>query len=306
LIRRNEPQEAEGFAKVIKVPITNGKYDFDKINEEISKVPRAIINRCNINNKKVLHQYSDLLDFERLMYLIALLANINGAGLLHVTNPHYLQKILGNTIKVSDITDSIDEICALIASKYHPIYADKDYLIQDLKWLENNGLIGDTNSNQEISVSDYSGDRQNFEAHTYSDIDIFTRLIKIIRCTVHYPCFRDEENKKNQDLFFESLKSRIYGLTKHQLRKDIEQVIHPYQIFPNTTMKRAYFIGTGILAKSELVELFNILHSHASELHDPRVLETYEIFKQKLELSQLISSEYITKAPSNPNKNNKI
>jgi hypothetical protein len=34
--------------------------------------------------------------------------------------------------------------------------------------------------------------------------------------------------------------------------KDIERVLHPYKILPNTAMKRAYFVGTAILKKTRI------------------------------------------------------
>ncbi len=287
-LKEFEPIEAEGFAQVTSIPIVNGEFDFEKIQTQIQKLKRTITNRRNRNQSKILHQYSRLLDFERLMHLIALLLQYPGAGLLHVTHPQILQNLIGNIL----VTDSLSEISALMARQYHPIYANSEALTNDLNWLEENGIIGEQGLDKEIEVGDYTGDITQFESHTYSDIDLFVRLLKIIRCMVHYPYFRYEKGTKSQKTFWENLQTHIYGISQSQLRKDIERVLHPYKILPNTTMKRAYFLGTAILAKHELAEVFKVLRSHVQELADPIAFSTYEAFEKKLELSQLLNLEH--------------
>jgi predicted kinase len=288
LLKEFEPIEAEGFAQVTSISMLRREFDFEKIQTQIQKLQRTMTNRRNRNNRKILHQYSKLLDFERLMHLIALLLRYPGAGLLHVTHPKSLQNLIGNI----SVTDSLSEISALMTSRYHPIYANSEALANDLDWLEKNGIIGEQGLDKNIEVSDYTQDISQFDAHTYSDFDLFVRLLKIIRCMVHYPYFRYEDGQKGQETFYQSLRSRIYGISQSQLRKDIERVLHPYKILPNTTMKRAYFLGTAILAKHELNEVFNVLHSHVHELDDPIAFSTYEAFEKKLELSQLLKLEH--------------
>jgi predicted kinase/predicted DNA-binding transcriptional regulator YafY len=283
-----EPIEAEGFAKVYAVPLVNGKFDWEQIQLMVQKLPRAIINRRNRNCCKILHQYSGLLDFERLMHLIALLIRFPGAGSLHSINPEFLQRLLGD---VTQITDSLSEISALIARLYHPIYANAAALAIDLEWLEQNGIIGEKGLDEDIQVSDYTGDITKFDAHTYSDLDLFARLIKTIRYLAHYPCFRTYSEQTNQELLWLFLQKHIYGISQSNLRKDIQRALHPYKILPNTSMKRAYFIGTAILTKHELAEVFKVLQTQVEGLEDPIALSTYQAFKEKLESSQLLNAE---------------
>jgi predicted kinase len=289
-LKQFEPIEAEGFAKVTVVPIANGRYDFSLVQKQIKSLPRSIINRRNCSRKKILHQYSGLIDFERLMYLISLIIKFPGVGLLHETNPQLLQKLVGNA---TPITDSLVEISALMASQYHSIYAQPEALANDLEWLEKNGIIGEQGLNAEIDVGDYLGDINQFEAHSYSDIDTFSRLIKIVRCLVHYPCFRyeEEEDKKSQEMFLASLQLHIYGITQATFRKDIQRALHPYKILPNTAMKRAYCVGTAVLNKYELEQVYKVLRSHANDLEDPIALSTYQGIEKKLEMSQILRSE---------------
>jgi predicted kinase len=285
-----EPIEAEGFTKIIALPVVEGEFDFTIIKELIKKVPRAITNRRNRNRNNILHQYSSFIDFERLMHLIAMLIRFPGAGMLHVTNPKFLESLVGD---IATITDSLTEISSLMARLYHPIYSNKKALVQDLEWLEKNSIIGDRNLDNDIQVSEFTGTLQSFDSHTYSDLEIFTRLIKTIRCLVHYPCFREDREKTSQEQLWQHLCGHVY-IQPATLRKDIEFVLHPYKILPGTTMKRAYYIGTNILTKHELAEVFKALKSHVEGLEDPIALTTYQTFKQKLELSQILCSETLT------------
>ncbi|WP_413176308.1 AAA family ATPase [Anabaena azotica] len=287
-LKQFEPIEAEGFSRVTALSMVNGEHDFSVIQKQIKSLPRSIVNRRNCSRKKILHQYSGLIDFERLMYLISLMIKFPGVGLFHETNPNFLQKLVGNTV----ITDSLSEISTLMSSQYHSIYAQTEALANDLEWLEKNGIIGEQGLDKDIEVDDYIGDVNKFEAHTYSDIDTFIRLIKIIRCLVHYPYFRyEEDEKKVQEMFFKSLEPHIYGITQSTLRRDIQVALHPYKILPNTTMKRAYFVGNAVLNKYELEQVYKVLHSQAKDLEDPIALSTYEGIEKKLELSQILRSE---------------
>lgn len=288
-LKQFEPLEAEGFARVSMVSMVNGEYDFSLIEKQIKGLPRSIINRRNCSHKKTLHQYSGLIDFERLMYLISLIIKFPGVGLLYDTNPEFLQKLVGDT---TAITDSLSEISALMASQYHSIYAEPEALNNDLEWLEKNAIIGEQGLDKEIDVADYTGDINHFEAHPYSDIDTFLRVIKIIRCLVHYPCFRyEEDTETSQKMFFTSLKPYIYGINQTSLRKDIQRALHPYKILPNTTMKRAYFVGNAVLNKYELEQVYKVLRSHAQDLEDPMALSTYKEIERKLEASQILRSQ---------------
>jgi predicted kinase len=288
-LKQFKPIEAEGFAKVTAISPGNEEYDFSLVEKQIKSLPRSLVNRRNCSYKKALHQYSSLIDFERLMYLIALIINFPGVGLFYENNPQLLQKLLGNT---TGITDSLSEISALMASQYHPIYAEPKALDNDLQWLEDNAIIGEQGLGKEMDVPDYTGDIQKLNTHAYSDIDTFLRLMKIIRCLVHYPCFRHEEDEQTgQAMFLDTLKSHIYCITQDTLRKDVERALHPYRILPNNIMKRAYFVGNAVLNKYELEQVYKVLRSHAQDLEDPMALSTYKEIQRKLEVSQILRSE---------------
>jgi predicted kinase len=131
------PIAAEGFIAVYQVPLQDGAVDFKRFKRQIQQLPRAIINRQNRTRNLQLHRYSKLLDFERLMYLIALLIRNPGAGELQTTNPDLLQQLLGREFEGS----SVAEVCALMARLYHPIYAEEGAIAADLGWLEDIGFL---------------------------------------------------------------------------------------------------------------------------------------------------------------------
>jgi predicted kinase len=285
-IAQFSPEAAEGFVAVYDVPLTKQGFDFAKIQRLIDGLPRALINRRNGHGSKVLHQYSDLLDFGRLMHLIALLLRVPGVGLFHQTQPEQLQGWLGD----EPITDSLSEISALMRQFYHPIYADLEKLAADLRWLEHSGLIGVQGLNQDIEMGASPEDATQVATHTYSDVAPFERLIKVIRCLAHYPCFRQAQEKTSLQALEQHLLTYA-GLytTEATLRKDIENVLKPYTLLADAPMKRGYFLGTAILAQHELAEVFRVLQTQAESLSDPIALDIYQSLQQKLQQSRLLS-----------------
>ncbi|MFP3325875.1 hypothetical protein R0K05_22735, partial [Planococcus sp. SIMBA_160] len=79
------PIAAEGFATVydlnpnLKTPL------IDQVEYKQSQFSRTVVNRQNRIQQITRHAYSDLLDFERLMYLIHLLLSYPGIGNLQST-----------------------------------------------------------------------------------------------------------------------------------------------------------------------------------------------------------------------------
>lgn len=114
-LRNFPPEEAEGFAAVYPVLSKDNKFYLEKYQKiDSSKKNQKVyleafpdeINNLNLansqknrqnstNNKKTeFHQYSRLLDFERLMHLISVIINYPGIGNLAETEPETLKEIL--------------------------------------------------------------------------------------------------------------------------------------------------------------------------------------------------------------------
>ena len=295
-LQENPPESNEGLLKIYPVPVKDNNFDLDEICKSIKGFKRLLANIANLNKNKVFvfHQYSYLLDFERLMHLMSVIINYPGIGNLAETEPETLKEIL-EVEELPQFSTSIEEICAVITKKYHAIYAHPEAIEKDLYWLEKNGILarGDIAADlvdiETIQVPDVM-------THRYSNLEQFERLIKTIRFIVHRP-FLNSPIKGTQKFFIENmLKLGLFDENKYNLyilRKDIEFVLNPYQILPEISMKKGYFAGTGILSQYELNKLYQSLRSHSVEKYfkDPLAAEIYDIFKQRLENSKLLEGE---------------
>ncbi|WP_308256710.1 WYL domain-containing protein [Geminocystis sp. GBBB08] len=119
--------------------------------------------------------------------------------------------------------------------------------------------------------------------HPYSDIEPFTRLIKTIHFIIHHPLIYQKKEGCLQSLVNAMLDEQIININcGDSIRKDIEKVLKPFGILPDFTLKKGYFIGTGILSQTDLIKVFRLLEAQANSLSDPVALSIYETFKNRL------------------------
>ncbi|MBD2694816.1 ATP-binding protein [Anabaena catenula] len=278
------PIHGEGFAAVNKIDVNSPEFSQHQIAKLIAGVPRQIVNVQNRHANITPHRYSHLVDFERLMYLIFLIINYPGIGEFYLTQPQVLENIFGY---VPDFTNSLQEITAFMSKMRGEIYAKEDAIAADLEWLEAEGII---NSNSKVCSEDFP----KFEpdelislnaTHSYSDKEVFGRLIGTIRFILHYPFLADMGVGSLNTLIRSLAQAGVidnYRTEKDRIRKDIEKVLKPYKILPEFPMRHGYFAGTGILSKPELIKVFDIIQSQANSLNDPQAIAIYETFKQRL------------------------
>ncbi len=287
-LKQFPPITAEGFATVYTVNPVAKTPLVDQVYRKISHFSRSLINRQNRTQKVRRHEYSQLLDFERLMYLIRILLNYPGVGNLHNSDPETVSKVLG---KKQTFERDVDEIAAFIAKIADPIYADPSAIAQDLKWLETNGLIGKANINSDLKLN--IRDEPDLVTHSYSDIEPFQRLIQTIRLIIQEPFIWQQELGTLNSLV-ERMKTEelVDYECRDSLRKDIEKILKPYGILPNFPMKRGYFAGTAILSQPDLVKVFRLLESQAQSLDDPVAFQVYQTFQQRMETAKLAQSKH--------------
>lgn len=289
------PLTGEGFAAVEEVDVTtlepNTAAFAAQIEKRIKTLQRRIINRHNRtqHNGITFHNYSHLLDFDRLMHLISLIIKYPGIGNLHATNPSLLHNILSNVPK---FTNENQEITAIMAKLRGNIYANSQAIAKDLQWLEENGVIAG-NARQPEQARSTVSPTPGFSpssTHSYSDTEPFQRLIGTIRFILHHP-FLANVGKGSLPTLAIALQQAgvIYGNSLDNLRKDIEKTLKPYKILPKFPMRNGYFAGTGILSQQELIKVFEILQSQAQSLDDPLALEIYETFKQRMLQTKLMN-----------------
>lgn len=279
------PLAAEGFKAVYPLNPSQKTSVVAQFNNKLSQFSRTLVNRSNRTQQITRHDYSSLLDFERLMYLIRMLLAYPGVGNLQTTSPETVQEVIGKTRQ--HFATEVDEICAFMASIADPIYAEPSAIAQDLKWLEENGVIGKADVRSDLKITppkDLSS-----PTHSYSDLEPFERLIKTIRLIIHEPLIWKPEAKGTLNSLVQRMQEEqiINTDCRDSVRKDIEKVFKPYKILPEFPMKRGYFAGTAILAQEDLIKVFQLLETQGKSLDDPIALQVYEIFKQRMKTSKL-------------------
>jgi len=283
------PLAAEGFAAVYPVTPVKGKFDIGQIQTKIQRLRRSQVNRTNRtqHGQIQLHRYSRLLDFDRLLHLISLILAYPGIGNLQQMAPKRLESLLGT---VPEFATSVAEICAVMAKCKGSIYAVPDAIADDLHWLTENGLIGYPIGDRPIQVEPLPGTIS--ATHPYSDCEPFQRLLATIRFILHHP-FLENTCGGNLPTLVEALKTEgiLVGDAVDTVRKDIEKILKPYKLLPNTPMRQGYFLGTALLWRHELKQVFAVLQSQAQSFDDPVALETYELFRDRITSSKLDITE---------------
>ncbi|MDF5706670.1 MAG: WYL domain-containing protein [Nostoc sp. S4] len=299
------PIAAEGFATVKKIDVTSPKFDIQQVATEIPQLSRTLTNRTNRSSQITLHDYSQLLDFERLMHLISLIIRYPGIGNLQTTHPSLLTSIFGN---VPEFANSLEEVTALMEKLCGKIYANQNAIAADLNWLQENSLIGVNGIGSPITVLVKRRDKSpslqlDFVTHAYSDFGSFGRLIEIIRVILHHPFLQNSGKGSLQTLMSALTENGIIDNDKvDSVRKDIEKVLKPYKILPEFPLRDGYFAGTAIFSTFELTKVFDVLQSQAKSLHDPVALEIYQTFATRMQQSKLgVSNVYPVRAIANRN-----
>ncbi|QLE59434.1 WYL domain-containing protein [Nostoc sp. TCL26-01] len=292
LLQDFPPMTGEGFTAVNKIDVTTSKFSSPQIVKLIADVPRKIVSCQNRHANITPHRYSHLLDFERLMYLIFLIINYPGIGEFHLTKPQLLENILGY---VPNFTNSIEEITSIMAKLRGVVYAKENAIAADLKWLETQGIINATSPATSQNTQEFDSNEliSLNGVHSYSDKQVFERLIGTIRLIVHYPFLANVGGGSLETLTQSLVQAGVIynpNSEKATIRKDIEKVLKPYKILSNFPMRSGYFAGTGILSKAELIKIFDIIQSQANSLNDPQALAIYETFKQRLLQTHIIEN----------------
>ncbi|WP_397443287.1 MULTISPECIES: AAA family ATPase [unclassified Phormidium] len=282
-LQQFSPLPAEGFAAIYTINPTS---NLDEIQSKLSNLSRSITNRANRtrHNDIQLHRYSSLLAFDRLMHLISLLVQYPGLGCLQKHDPEQLSALLGG--KHCSFSESLDEICSVLAHQQGNLYADPVKIAQDLDWLEENGLLSPVPTEAELTLPPSVEEAVN--PHSYTDWEAFNRVLTTIRFIAHHPfCWLPEHSSSLKSLISAmQKKGLLIGDRQAALRKDIEQVMKPFGILPRFRMRRGYFIGSGVLSERELLRVAGLLQSQVKNIQDPAALAILETLQDRLHRSQ--------------------
>ena len=283
------PEPAEGMVIVQPIDLSQCPNLAQHITAILPNFQRRIINQNNVtkHGNKSFHAYSDLLAFERLLYLVKLLIESPGAGQLRHFHSDRLQALLGENIDLNSLETDLDELSALLSLE-HPIYGDRDALIQNLDWLHCNGFFSSAPCPPTWDLPEQAPPL--LPTHGYSEADRFLRLMGIIRFILHHPFY--EAEGRNLDALTQGLRKQNIlcvpqGSGRDTLRKDIQLILKPYGLLQAYRYKQGYFLGTGIFSHSQLLQLHQILAGQAKSLSDPTVLDLFNTLSNRLQSSKI-------------------
>ncbi|MEB3340984.1 hypothetical protein [Okeania sp.] len=109
-----------------------------------------------------------------------------------------------------------------------------------------------------------------------------------IRLILNQP-FLPNGNKKSLDVLAKTLSQQpgMGGDCRDQFRKDVENILKPFQILPDFPMRQGYFAGTGILSQSELKHLQDILQAQVNSMENPIAVSIYEQLCQRMSYAKI-------------------
>ena len=166
------------------------------------------------------HPYSRLVDFDRLMHLMAMTRR---------------DRVISSPPK-------IDEISSILTRKHGIIYANKKALISDLNFLHQLGIIEPAKTlaaslalvnDKSILASGITPPlTKDFRPHFYANLPDFKRLLRIIIYLGHNQIFTS--GAENTEVLIQQLLDDdiIRELQIDAARKDLAKIIRPYQIIP--------------------------------------------------------------------------
>jgi predicted kinase len=287
MLQQFPPLTAEGFLAVYPI---DPHQPMAQVEKRLKTLSRSITNRANRTQHRqvTFHSYSALLDFDRLMHLISLLARYPGLGQLHKTNPAQMQRLLNH--QPIAIAHTWDELSAVLAEQCGQIYGDPEAIRRDLAWLEAHGFLSPTPIttplHQPLRMDPQIQD--GLSPHSYSDWEPFQRLLLMVRFITHHPFCWDPEQPKSLVGLMQAMQRQglLLGESEAALRKDVEQVLKPFGILPPFRLRRGYFIGTGILSESELLKMAGVLQGQAKTIQDPIALSLLDLLRDRLQRSQ--------------------
>jgi predicted kinase len=300
-LKRFPPMAAEGFSHLYELNPSQIDDLEGYLAQKLQQISRDRTNRLNRTHhrKTTFHAYSALLDFDRLLALLQLLSQYPGLGHLHKTQPENLPALGIDPLTCSD---SLTEIQTVMTHRWGTLYADTQALTQDLQWLEQAGFFSPSLVLTPLNVP--LCPTLETATHAYSDVDSFCRLLTLIRFISQHPfsATNTTPSSGQQVALLHSLQANglWLGETQDTLRKDIEKVLNPYSLLPSASMRRGYYLGTGIVDAATLQTIYQILHSQAKHLEDPLARDTLAILHERLNFAQLLSdTPYPVRAISN-------
>ena len=271
------PSISEGFKDLKIIDPSHIELSEKFLETEINKINISAIGRQkHYLSKYEFHDYSALVDFERLMYLIKFLSlnNFNG------DNNEYL---IANAEKY-------------INQNFGSCYSDHLKIKNDLNWLWQNQFFFN-GEDKPIFVLNKNLNSFNTGGWPYTaNKERFVQCMSLLRHILHNPF----DYSSGDESIYHSLLSKLTSIyTPRETRKikeDCEKVLRPYFFQDqNTKYKNGYCIGNSILNKKQLKDLWIYIDQVSKKLGDTNAQLMNDLFYRNLKWGGIL-----------PNNNNPI
>ena len=281
------PDLSEGFATLINIDPSSTEDITKEIKSRLSNLDRNITQRKNKDSIKELHGYSKLLDFERLLYLMQLLIRFPDLSADDKKTKLEMEQIC-NPIPQGSIENKASKF---LSTLHGSCYSDIEKLHDDLKWLDEQGFMNHKKATGKLEPppEDKNFNRELGGLSRYSEKDAFIRVMSLIRYILHNPFddkrIKDENNKKGISLhehYISKLENIYFKEERDTLRKDIEKILTPYGFRDkNDNTRHGYGLGTAVLSRNRLEDIFQIIDQAKNKLNDPTISSVHTKLKER-------------------------
>ena len=267
------PSSIEGFKDIRKLDPSAYEINTKYIDDEIIKMRRSILEReKNYPSISDLHDYSALIDFERLIYLIYFLSHNS----LNHTSKDLVEEKSTNFLKTN----------------FGECYGDYEKIKADLNWLDKNQFFYDGEINQIVAENRNIKTINNGGWPYTARKDRFIQTISLLRHIIHNPF----DYASNQTSIYNHLTNKLINThtprEERKIKEDFEKIIRPYFLRnKNTKHKNGYCIGNSILDKSQLKDLCLYMDQAAKKLGDTNAQSMYSILSERLKWGGIISED---------------
>lgn len=262
------PDRAEGFAALVDFDPSLGGDLRERLIEEQERLERRITAARNKERAKELHGYSRLLDLERLLYLLQLLSRYPGLSAADVVTRGELEAIC-NPLPEGSMAQRAASFLDQLRGE---CYADVEALDRDLNWLEQQGFLSATPSQQPLEPPPPPAnlvDRNPGGWPAMADRAVFVRVLSLLRHLLQCP-FDHQKGVPLPERLIAALAGVYMPGESATLRKDVERVLTPYGFRTrNDNVRHGYGLGTAVLPAARLREVHEVVRQAASRLGDP-------------------------------------
>ena len=280
------PARSEGFASVVAVVPTHHQELAPYLQGELARLDHRIRSARNRENRFQLHGYSRLLDLERLLYLIQLLASYPDLGATDPATRAELEAI----VSPWPLGDLAEQAAAVLSRRHGVCYGDAAAIRADLLWLKAQGFTSAEASLAPINPPTASPEATaNLGSGGYpplADGPVFIRVMTLLRHILKNPFDHQAGTGLGEHLInqLQEIPGAYLPGETATLRKDLEKILTPYGFRSrNDNVRHGYALGTALLSANRLREVHGVVSQAAGRLADPSAQDLLTELEQRLQ-----------------------